>query len=286
MLNNRLGVIAITVSFILLLYCGCRTARPTTSPAVPSPKPVQPSQPNIPKVTKPVRVPPPKLPSRPVKTPAAKLVTKLVIVPPKPTVRPGHGGNQQNISQVKLPKSIGTRFLSADNFVTRWEVCGPFIFKALRNRPSPSAAIIHYPFIKNEKNGQCKKTDCWRLLSKQATDRKFPGRVNLATMYPGVKYAAVYALAYLDIDQSVANLKLYVGCSGYIKIWLNGQLIHTYNRHNRDSHWDQDIINGIKLKKGRNQVVVKSITLTKPWSFYFRLADKNGLPLTFTAPVK
>ena len=268
MLKQRICLIAGTI--LLLVHFGCRTVEqitPESTVTVPEP-------PTVPKVDPHIQPTPPQPPST-VKT--TKALPETVKTAPQPKV---------DNSNVSLVKTGGSRFLSANNFVTRWSVYGPFKFKNNLKQHTTLANIIHHTFIDNEKNISGKSNNNQKLLPDDAYSKQFPGRVNLAKNYPGIEYAAAYAVAYLEIDQPISNLKLYSGSGGYIKIWLNGQLIHTYNRQNRDSHWDQDIIRGIKLKKGRNQVIVKSVTLTKPWSFYFRLTDKNGLPLTFTHPPK
>jgi hypothetical protein len=270
MLNSRICLITVTVTYMLILHCGCRTEHKVIPVPVPKP-PIAPPEVIKPPVKQPLKPKPPPAPTLRQKKPAA------IVKPP-----PLKESKKTNVSHVKLPESVSSRFLSADNFVTRWTVCGPFKFKEIINEQSPPESIIHHAFVENEKNINDQTKKCQSLLPDLKAEQQFLGRVNLAKIYPGVEYAAAYAIAYLDSDKTVSNLKLYSGSGGYIKIWLNGQLIHTFNRHNRDSRWDQDIVNGIKLKKGRNQVVVKSITITKPWSFYFRLTDKNGLPLTFS----
>ena len=261
-----LGMICIT----LVMHIGCRSEQQIlpiepikkVTPPI-DPKIISPSQPK--QITK--TLPAKKTPPVPVKT--TPIVNKL----PKT--------DNRNVSQVKLPKPNDSRFLVANNFVTRWMVYGPFTFKNSLKTPH-TGSVIHHAFVSDEKKLNEPNDTGQFLQPNKLCMKQFPGRVNLAKIYPGIEHATAYAVAYLDSDLVITNLKLYSGCGGYIKIWLNGQLIHTYNRHNRDSRWDQDIVNGIKLKKGRNLVVVKIVTIDKPWSFYFRLTDRNGLPLTFS----
>ena len=279
MLKNWIWLIVATS--MLLMHFGCRSLEqipPASTKLAPTQQPaVAKATPHIQSDIKP-HIEPKTTTSPPVlKTPKIIPPATIITTPPKPKL---------DNCNVSLVKSGGSRFLSTNNFVTRWAVYGPFKFKHSLEQQTILAAIIHHPFIENEKKLNGYRDNRQILLPNTISSKKFPGRVNLAKIYPGIEYAAAYAVAYLDCKQSISNLKLYCGSGGYIKIWLNGQLIHTYNRKNRDSHWDQDIINGIKLKKGLNQVVVKSVTLTKPWNFYFRLTDKADLPLTFTKPSK
>ncbi len=262
------------ITMTLVIYVGCRSER-----QIPPAKVIQPK-----KVSPVTAKTPPAVPTKPIKqaptVPAVKSAPPKTIKPAVP-VKPTPKIDDRNVSQVKLPQSGGSRFLAANNFVTRWMVYGPFVFKDSLKK-APTGAIIHRAFVTDEKRVNEISDKGQFLLPDKRCMKQFPGRVNLAKIYPGIEYAAAYAVAYLDSKRAITNLKLYSGSGGYIKIWLNGQLVHTYNRHNRDSRWDQDIINGIRLKKGRNLVVVKIVTIAKPWSFYFRLADHNGLPLTFT----
>ncbi len=270
MLKYRIWLIAGTI--VLIMHFGCRSARQIPPKAV-TKTPIQPT---------PEKIIPHVHPKIPMQQPEIKLINKPQ--PAKLNTSPAPKIDKRNVSRVKMPGAGGSRFLSADNFVTRWLVYGPFKFKESLNKQPPTGAIIHRAFVDNEKNINGGSGKSQLLLPDKTCTKQFPGRVNLAKIFPGIEYSAAYAVAFLDSDRPISDLKLYSGSGGYIKIWLNGQLIHTYNRHNRDSRWDQDIVNGIKLKKGRNQVVVKTVTIAKPWSFYFRFTDKNGLPLTFSQP--
>jgi len=277
MLKNWIWLIVVT--FLLLMHFGCRSLEQTP----PDNAKLTPFKSAVAKATSHIQphVKPHIEPKRVVAPPVLKI--PKVIPPVNITPTPKSKVDNSNVS---LVKSGDSRFLSTDNFVTRWSVYGPFKFKHSLEQQTVLATIIHRPFVDNEKRLNGDSDNRQILLSNANDSKKFPRRINLAQIYPGVEYAAAYAVAYLDSEQAMSNLKLYCGSGGYIKIWLNGQLVHTYNRKDRDSHWDQDIINGIKLKKGRNQVVVKSVTLTKPWRFYFRLTNKADLPLTFTKPPK
>jgi hypothetical protein len=279
MLKNWIWLIVVT--FLLFMHFGCRSLEqtPPDSTKLAPPTPKSSAAKTIPHIQPHVK---PHIEPKRVVAPPVRKAPKI-IPPTHITTTPKPKFDNSNVS---LVKSGGSRFLSKDNFVTRWAVYGPFKFKHSLKQQTVLATIIHRPFVANEKRLSGASDNRQILLSNANDSKKFPGRINLAQIYPGVEYAAAYAVAYLDSEQAMSNLKLYCGSGGYIKIWLNGQLVHTYNRKNRDSHWDQDIINGIKLRKGRNQVVVKSVTLTKPWNFYFRLTNKADLPLTFTKPLK
>ena len=80
-------------------------------------------------------------------------------------------------------------------------------------------------------------------------------------------YAIKYAYARIDMTEEQVFI-LGVGSDDAVKIWVNGELIHS-NWTARGLFTDNDLIH-IKLKKGRNDIVVKIQNRGGSWAFTCR----------------
>jgi hypothetical protein len=56
------------------------------------------------------------------------------------------------------------------------------------------------------------------------------GRVNLDAFYNAIDHAAAYAVCWLYAPQDIPNAKILVGSDDYIKVWVNGKLVHEDKR--------------------------------------------------------
>ncbi len=198
----------------------------------------------------------------------------------------GTNEKRLNINKLIVPATETNRFLSSDCFVTRWNILGPFLYDPENNPKMEFSEIIHEPFMDEEKKltGVEKAANHnigWQLVRFESS--KYPGEIDLQKLFKNQgRHAAVYAVTYLECAEPMSNLILYTGSSGFLKIWINHKLVHTYNQAVRGGKWDQDAVKEIKLQQGFNQIVVKSVsTGGEDWNFYLRLASNNDFPLKF-----
>jgi hypothetical protein len=191
----------------------------------------------------------------------------------------------QNVSKVEINGTDSSGFLNNDNFVTRWNILGPFACPAAAEPPDPvdGQSLLHRELLKNEKElsgSEAIPGVKWQLARFESPQT--PGKINLRNFFKGSSgRSAAYAVTYLQCDEALSPLILYTGSSGYIKVWLNRQLIHAYDRNEREGQWDQDIIKNIKLRKSYNLLVVKCVATAEDWCFYLRLAAADNIPLKF-----
>jgi hypothetical protein len=190
----------------------------------------------------------------------------------------------RNINEVVSNDISGNGFLTNINFVTRWNILGPFPYKAEKLDDNKIKAVLHSKLIADEKKltgGEKVKAPLkWQLARFEAP--KKPGEINLRSFFKDKnENLAAYAVTYLSCKKALSSLTLYTGSSGYIKVWINHQLVHAYDHTKRKGEWDQDVIKNIKLRKGYNLIVVKCVAIEKDWNFYLRLADAKNLPLKF-----
>jgi hypothetical protein len=86
-----------------------------------------------------------------------------------------------------------------------------------------------------------------------------------------------YAVAYITAESDVADLTLKVGSDDQVKVYLNGNPIHS-NDEGRPFEKDEDSVPGLSLKKGLNVLVVKVVNEEEDWLVSARLVDKDGKP--------
>ena len=188
-------------------------------------------------------------------------------------------------SELLLPTAAASSFLSEKSFVTDWLVLGPFEFKDTDFGGDQQQAATDKEFMPNEGGLDGRQPaptgTSWKALRFKG-DAGI-GQVNLDKLYNQIEHAAAYAVAWIDCPRDVKDAKLYVGSDDYLKVWINGKLIHTYKTERRASAADQDVVPGLALKKGLNRVVVKCVDVVFDWDFYFRLTDAAGKPMTVKA---
>ncbi len=190
----------------------------------------------------------------------------------------------RNVNEVATNHVNGDGFLTNINFVTRWNILGPFPYKAEKTADNKTKSVLHEKLIENEKTltgGEKVKAPLkWQLARFESPEK--PGEINLRTFFKDKREnLTAYAVTYLNCQKELSNLTLYAGSSGYIKIWINHQLVHAYDHSKRKGKWDQDVIKNIKLQKAYNLVVVKCVAIEKDWNFYLRFADAKNLPIKF-----
>lgn len=191
-----------------------------------------------------------------------------------------------NVNKLIIPETEAGRFLSSECFVTRWNILGPFIYDPENKKNPDISEIVHEPFMAEEKNLTGGEKIASRNIGWQQArfeSSKYPGEIDLQKLFKNqVRHAAAYAVTYLECAEPMSGLILYAGSSGFLKIWINHKLVHTYNQTVREGKWDQDVVKGIKLQQGFNQIVVKIVsTGGEDWNFYFRLASESDLPFKF-----
>jgi hypothetical protein len=173
---------------------------------------------------------------------------EMVLVPPGPDTSP---------------------FLAAEHFLLDWHVLGPFSFEAGDFQREQQQDVVDFPFMADEaglnKDVLAPAYTSWR--------RTMPN-----TLFSGKDYVCAYAVLEFSVPAVAEAVTLRVGSDDYIKIWLNGELVHTYNTERRSGDWDQDVIDGILLRQGDNRLVVKCIDIVGDWTFSLRFTDVNGMP--------
>ncbi len=190
------------------------------------------------------------------------------------------------VNRVVPPDADASPFLAEEHFVMNWLLLGPFSYAPDEFEGDEAQAAAAHAFVESEADldGSQPAPEGTRWERKHFVGILQAGQVDLHEPYGGdTDYAAAYAVAILRCDEAMDNLQLWVGSDDYLQIWLNGELIHTYNEKRRGSDWDQDLIDGLSLHAGDNRIVVKCVDVIGGWDFYFRLTDEEDNPLVIEA---
>jgi hypothetical protein len=182
-------------------------------------------------------------------------------------------------SRVLAPgKGRGDRSRS---FVRRWALIGPFAFDPGKCREANCADAVRRGFLPDEadlvpKVGRELRGRKWRLHDPGPGG---PAYVNLRSFFVGDDHVAAYAAAELRCERDLDDLVLLLGSDDYHEVYLNGRLVHRWDGWPRGASPDQDRVEGLRLRKGPNSLVLKCVNVTGGWGFYARLETSDGRPL-------
>ena len=195
----------------------------------------------------------------------------------EPIVAPNKLGEPVEEAPYLLPPGV---------YVRNWMVLGPWRYEP-ENYPGrePQGVIDDDSFVGGVEAGLVAAEPgtealgvTWRRCV-PPVESGFPQTIDLSKTYGEQEYALAYAVAHVYSETEVTGYSIYLGSDDYVKVWLNGQLIHTWAEGSRGIVQDDDKVEGIALRKGWNKVVVKCVNLRAMWGFFLRIADERDRPL-------
>jgi len=206
------------------------------------------------------------------------------------SVAPARNGHvHRPPTQILAPNRLGqtlqtTPYLIPSDFYLRnWHVLGPFPFARTQFREPQQQDVINTSFIDHEAElvaqaeGTSQANVTWRSW-KPSPRNDIPHVVDFSQMYNGLEYAAAYAVAHIHSAKDAKGLRMYFGSDDYIQVWLNQQLIHSYNEKGRAIVQDNDVVEGIVLRQGWNTLVIKCININGGWGLTARIANQHDKP--------
>jgi hypothetical protein len=204
---------------------------------------------------------------------------------PRPAERPT--APAKDLVKVKMPTSDEGSFLTPKSFVTRWNILGPI--PARGGAPSdPADNPLQFEYVQGEKliDGSRDAPEGARWNVKIFNTKDAPGVIDMGSVFhsQASKSEVYYASACLDCPEDVEGASLLVASTIPLKIWLNGVLVHCYDKGPRELKLDQDLIEGVFLKEGYNRLVVKLLdpTGSSDPKFMLRFATPAGQPISTT----
>jgi hypothetical protein len=176
--------------------------------------------------------------------------------------------------------------LPADVYVRNWMLLGPMPFDPRRYvGPEAQEVIDDDSFAEGAEAalvagepGSKALGAVWQRYVPPAGSR-FPQIIDLHATYGGPDYALAYAVAHVYSEEDVTGYSIYLGSDDYVKVWLNGRLIHSWAERSRAIGQDDDKIEGIALRKGWNKLTVKCVNVKATWGLILHIADERDRPL-------
>lgn len=174
-------------------------------------------------------------------------------------------------------------------YVRNWMTLGPIRFDPTRYASKeqvetlddasfvPGRESALFPKATGDRTGTME----WKRYVPKRTDG-FTNIVNLNWFYGQTDYAVAYLTANVFSPEAAKGLRMFLGSDDYIRVWINGEEVHSYNERTRNATQDDDEVDGVSLRKGWNLVAVKLVNIKGGWEFFLRFADKDGRPLVVT----
>jgi len=154
-------------------------------------------------------------------------------------------------------------------FINTWKVIGPFSNKnnsAQYKRYTPEWKL---DFSQNLKVGNSNVS--WQDVE---LDGAFP-IIPFAKLYGRIE-AAAYAYAVITVDKNMSAI-LKIGSNDGVVVWVNGKKVHE-KFIGRPLTIDEDIVK-VKLRKGKNNILLKVLDRGNNWEAILRVCDSKGIPL-------
>ncbi len=166
----------------------------------------------------------------------------------------------KNPAVMKRAWDLRGQQVAASPCIQDWLVCGPF------RKAGVSGATALFPIAFSPETNE--KTD-WRSLPRQ-------DHVNLGAAFPGSEHCAAYLKAQL-VAAAPADAMLLMGSDDGLKVWFNGEVVHS-NNVDRGDQADQDKA-AIRLKPGTNELILKVTQGSGGWSARARIVGADGAPV-------
>ena len=166
--------------------------------------------------------------------------------------------------------------VSAYSSVPRWMIIGPFDNKGGGTVDTPQPIETEPIDLGKKYVGKGDAEVAWQPCIQDAS-AKLPAEhiVHYDQLYGGENVAA-YALVWVESPEE-QDAVLALGSDDGVVVWLNGERVHA-NLVGRGYRRREDKA-PVRLRKGRNQLLVKVTQGNGGWCFAAHLLDKSGRPL-------
>ena len=158
--------------------------------------------------------------------------------------------------------------------ILKWRVIGPFMTKTPGVMRLDTTTPLEEEFLQAPEGTvdlAAKYKDHGKMLQWiQAEAHKSDGQLDCDTVYGNHEFCLVYGYACIQSDRDKDAL-LKMGSDDGIKVWLNGQHVHSLEAmrgYSRDSDQAK-----VRLKKGPNHLLVKLCQLAGAWGFGVSVVD-------------
>ncbi len=202
-----------------------------------------------------------------------------------PATSPPAGKATAASNVLDVPAPGGAVPFGDARYITSWSVLGPFGFEESDFGGDQQQQALDKEFVPDESaldgTRPAPAGATWQTKNFQGSDEA--GKIDLDSLYGMPEHAAAYAVATVVSPRDIPNAKLMVGSDDYIRVWLNGKLVHTYNTERRAGSPDQDVVT-VAIRQGPNRLVVKCVDVVFDWNFYLRFATAEGQAIGVKTP--
>lgn len=176
-------------------------------------------------------------------------------------------------SMYGLARMEALKLAKEKKLIKNWYFLGPFEnldMKGLEKEYGPEKRI---DLVKTYEGINGKKIEWFMPFSYDDS-----GYVDLNTLFEDNDTVTAFALTYAYSEEAHSS-QFRVGADDPISIWLNGKLIFKKKEVLRPAQFDRDTID-VTLKKGWNEILIKTAEAFGRWGFYFRITNEdNSTPL-------
>ena len=180
---------------------------------------------------------------------------------------------------LRFPEDVeGTQSLVLDyviirpwkGFITKWMVVGPFDNSDRKQLDTVYGPEEGIDFKKKYEGKDGTEVEWHEVNATRA------GFVDLKAIMQAkglpMDDVLAYAVTYIESPEA-REVKILTGTDDGVKIWLNGEVVHKKDVY-RSASPDADSVS-VKLKKGRNTLLVKVHQGMGGWGFYLRIHDQH-----------
>ncbi len=146
-----------------------------------------------------------------------------------------------------------------------WKITGPLDMRTGLN--------TEYPPDKNPESVQSFSVNGREFKWENLSDGYMDGFINLGSFFERENWCAAYSRININ-SKKKQNVYLSFSAAGTFTIWVNKKHVLTYTRNTGGTIAGMQI--PVKLKKGKNQILLKVNKEFGDWGFYFRVTDKDG----------
>jgi hypothetical protein len=183
--------------------------------------------------------------------------------------------------------TIGESEPSADvlinerHFICDWLVLGPFALPENQRtdeaaRSAVAAGAAEDPAVLRPRLGAEVAGQRWQPY--RNPNELVPEVVSLSPIFGQPEYTVAYLAADVIVPRAM-TCRLLIGSDDYVRVWVNGQSVHSFDKEARGVVADPDRIEGVHLRQGSNWIFLKVVNLRGGWGAVARLTMADGLPL-------
>lgn len=155
---------------------------------------------------------------------------------------------------------------SADiTFITDWWIVGPFNYSGDHSGGQGLKAVFPPERQSFDRQASYSGGKGETLTWKHYEDPAY-GYVDFTKLFPPAENAVAYAYREMEFDTD-GSVKFGVGSNDGVKVWVNGKTVLD-RPVSRRAEPNQDTVT-VRVKKGRNTVLVKVDQIARGWGFYF-----------------